>query len=195
MRIVRILILSLLFGIISNIIQSCCDNKPYLWFESLVINTPRYYTQSYMYPDSIIPVEKFYLGLYFKNHTYATGLVLFNNAYATEPCPEGEKGSKESIKSISIKSNSDIDNNYMAGSELSSIFKYNNQNDGTYQDTVSSHWHFIDANYLETLRLNRAKELWLDRKTVKDSAHIFTVTVTLSDNREMMSSTNLILLK
>jgi hypothetical protein len=124
------------------------------------------------------------------SHGIDIGELFMHKAYATQPCQDGRKGSKESIIAFSITSTADIDSAFIAGRELNQLFRYKQGVFLPGQDSRDTTWKAPDANLLELWRFGFGPMLWLNAEHFKDSVHVFSVTVKLSDSRMFHGSTS-----
>lgn len=176
----------------ANIFLSCCEEKEYQKFEGMNIKTFERVSGSFQTYQEGRHIQPNVLGfaISFISSYYGTANTFINNLYATENCDHGQKGSQESITEISIKSSAGIDEQHKAGDELKDLFIYKQQVylEGQQPDTA---YKPLDKNYFELLQRNIFVNniIELNKKTVLDSVHIFTVAIKLSDGREFKSET------
>jgi len=144
-------------------------------------------------PDSTVLPSEFSLYVDLDGKYYSKGFdisdIFSSKAYAVSPCRDGRKGSKEKIQSFVITSDADIDSQYVAGTELNSLFKYKQHLFFSGQNTNDTSLRPIDPNFLETMRLGFGELLMLQTNRIKDSVHTFSVVIRLSNRRAFSAST------
>jgi len=186
--------ISLVTILVAILFESCCKEKDYMYFDGISLSPymKKGTTQEPLNPDSTVSPTEFGIFIGFLGHYYSEGIELnnpfINKAYATEPCMDGKKGSKENIVSFSITSDADIDFVYPARHELNPLFKYR-QIIWPSQGSPDTIWNVPDANLLEMWRRGQYPVLWFNIDNVKDKLHTFSVEVKLSDNRIFYGST------
>ena len=172
----------------------CCKEKPFIRFDSVSLTawTGTYSQMQVLSPDSIIEPPAFALQPSLSGSYYSTSWMLhspfMNTAYAVEPCDNGSKGSKEAVTSISITSSANIDTEFTAGRDISSLFHYRQSVFFAGQPEDTS-WKPLDPALLEVLRHGFGQVLWLNRTHVQDTLHTFTVTISLSNGTQFRAST------
>ena len=182
--------------LISILVGSCCKEKDYIFFEGVSLSSYKKLAYAYepLNQDSAVSPSDFGLFVGLRASYYSEGFdmddLFMNKAYATEPCQDGRKGSKESIVSFSITSNADIDSSFVAGRELNNLFRYKQGVFLPGQDGRDTAWKAPDANLLELWRFGFGPILRLNEDHLKDSVHIFSVSMNLSDNRVFHGSTS-----
>lgn len=190
MKLKKILLLSMLL-IFSNLLTDCCDNLDYLRFQSLkvkpieIINN----SQNNLHTDSSFKVSNFGLRISFDVSYYSTMHKFSNKLYATQPCSQGYKGSKEKIIELNIKSSADVDSIYRAGVNLNEIIVYKQTVLLSHHNSTDTSYKALDGNYFELMEKGYWQVIKINREEIKDSIHIFTVNLKLSDGREFTKST------
>jgi len=169
----KIFVIILMFNIL-GFVNSCeCPPEKYYDYTSLIVSAyDPVIEQSERMSIEINIGDKYYLASNANQSRFA------NSAYATSTCEKGYAGEKYPLIGISVTSDSDFNDEFPAGSELSSIVKvYGTDSNGTYGE-----------GYLNQFTIENTNPgfYFLDLRPDADPIHIFTVTFEKS-NGEFVS--------
>ncbi len=157
----QILTLFLIFNLLPLFNGCKCPDEKYFDYKSLKIIADTYISSSNRLAISVKFTDIYYLVQ--KSPTLNLGFC----AYAKSVCEQGYKGEKYPITHIFVSSNSDFDNNHIAGSELNDLIKvYGTNSEGLYI-----------LGYLKDFEISKINPsyMFIESRPEIDKKHIFTV--------------------
>lgn len=173
------------------------DLKIYKIFSKNGLQTHEFYSSSGLATDTLTKTDSLKMALlidveFYSNNEFnrINNFSFFPAAYAyMNPCPDGTKGTKESISNINITSSEDFDAKHLSNQSLNDLFFVKEIQNENFDIPINDFLTQLYANPQEAsyTSVRRYFEILLKSKPSMSAKHEFKISIEYSDGRRFVA--------